>query len=137
MRSLIQIYKSSLLVLLNSVFLCIGLIIALLPGKKTRLEAGTASMSLWTRWACAILGIRLRKTGLHNFPKGSLIVANQCSYLDILVLGSLVPGVFAIRQEVAAWPLLGRLSHQTRKAVSLRAYESIRAGYESLLTDSP
>jgi len=67
-------------------------------------------MSIWARSAWAILGIRIRKTGLHQFPQGSFIVANHCSYLDILVLGSLIPGVFVAKQEVASWPLLGRLS---------------------------
>lgn len=110
MRSLIKIFKATLLALLNLIFICIGLVIAALPAAKIRLRAGAAAMMAWAKWASAILGIRVRKTGPHPCPKGSFIVANHCSYLDILVLGSLVPGVFVAKQEVAEWPILGRLS---------------------------
>jgi len=105
-----RIYKAALLFLLNLLFLCVGFIISLLPAGKRRLQMSSTLMSLWARSACAILGIRIKKTGLHQFPQGSFIVANHCSYLDILVLGSLIPGVFVAKQEVASWPMLGWLS---------------------------
>lgn len=105
-----RIYKATLLFLLNLLFLCVGFIISLLPAGKRRLQMSSTLMSLWARSACAILGIRIRRTGLQPFLRGSFIVANHCSYLDILVLGSLIPGVFVAKQEVAAWPVIGRLS---------------------------
>jgi 1-acyl-sn-glycerol-3-phosphate acyltransferase len=36
-----------------------------------------------------------------------LAAANHLSYLDILVLGSLWPGVFVAKHEIARWPLFG------------------------------
>jgi 1-acyl-sn-glycerol-3-phosphate acyltransferase len=38
-----------------------------------------------------------------------LVVANHVSYFDVVVLGSLIPGVFLAKSEVGHWPLLGRL----------------------------
>ena len=67
-------------------------------------------MSIWARWACAILGIRIRKTGLDRIPPGAFVVANHCSYLDILVLGSLCPAVFVAKKEVESWLLIGPLA---------------------------
>jgi 1-acyl-sn-glycerol-3-phosphate acyltransferase len=44
-------------------------------------------------------------------PAGvELLVANHQSYLDILVLGSLYPGRFVAKSEIAGWPFLGHLA---------------------------
>ncbi len=110
MRGIVKIYKATLLVLLNLASLIPGLMLAVFPKKNFRIRAATACMSIWARYACSILGIRIRKTGFQKIPAGSFIVANHCSCLDILVLGNLIPGVFVAKQEIAAWPLLGWLS---------------------------
>jgi len=39
-----------------------------------------------------------------------LYIANHVSYLDIFLLGSIVPGYFVAKSEVAGWPLLGKLA---------------------------
>jgi 1-acyl-sn-glycerol-3-phosphate acyltransferase len=39
-----------------------------------------------------------------------LFVANHASYLDIPVLGSLLPAAFVAKAEVAEWPLIGTLA---------------------------
>ncbi len=111
MRGIVRVYKVVLIILLNIAFLLPGLVVLAFPGKNIRIRAGSAGMSVWARYACSILGIRIKKTGIGNIPPGSLIVANHCSYLDILVLGSLISGVFVAKQEIASWPLLGWLSH--------------------------
>ena len=43
-----------------------------------------------------------------NFPK--LLVCNHASYLDILILGSLIKTSFVAKKEVSSWPLLGILA---------------------------
>ncbi len=73
------------------------------------LRARAKCMSLWSRCACLALGIRVKTEGIREIPAGSFIIANHCSYLDILILGSLTPGVFVSKTEVAYWPLIGRL----------------------------
>jgi 1-acyl-sn-glycerol-3-phosphate acyltransferase len=110
MRGIIKTYKVILLLLLHIASIFVGLIIAIFPNNGIRIRVATACMSIWASYTCSILGIRIKKIGLQRIPPGSLIVANHCSYLDILVLGSLIPGVFVAKQEVASWPLLGWLS---------------------------
>ena len=61
---------------------------------------------LWCRIGCACFGIRRVIHG--KAPRGVFVAAsNHLSYLDILVLGSLWPGVFVAKREIASWPLLG------------------------------
>ena len=40
----------------------------------------------------------------------TLFVANHSSYLDVPVLGALIPAAFAAKSEVAGWPLIGTLA---------------------------
>lgn len=64
------------------------------------------SCQAWCRAGCALLGVRLEVRGRP--PGGRFLAAsNHLSYLDILVLGSLWPGVFVAKQEIASWPLFG------------------------------
>lgn len=133
MRGVVKIFKAALLVLLNLGFLCLGLIIVILPAKDYRLRAGARCMSTWAGWACAIMGLRIRRTGLNRIPQGSLIVANHCSYLDILVLGSLCPAVFVAKKEVESWLLIGPLArlagtvfvNRTSKMTTISAMEEL------------
>jgi lyso-ornithine lipid O-acyltransferase len=113
MRGIVKIFKATLLILLNLVFLCVGLVISMFPAKDYRLRARTTCMSICARWACAILGIRIRKTGLDRILPGSFVVANHCSYLDIPVLGSLFPSAFLAKKEVESWLLIGPLARLT------------------------
>lgn len=64
----------------------------------------------WARVLCAVLGIRVEVVG--DFPRGwnGLAVANHLGYADILVLGSILPGAFVSKAEVARWPLIGILA---------------------------
>lgn len=57
-----------------------------------------------------LLGIEVVSRGTPTAAPGSLFVANHASYLDILVLGSLVQGAFIAKREVAGWPGIGLLA---------------------------
>jgi len=46
-------------------------------------------------------------------PKTGLLVCNHLTYLDILLLGSLTPGVFVSKYEVRHWPVLGWFSRMS------------------------
>ena len=61
-----------------------------------------------------LLGFRVRMHGAISTAKPTLFVANHASYLDIPVLGSLVPGAFVAKSEVANWPLFGFLAKLQR-----------------------
>ena len=66
------------------------------------------------RVCCRLLGIHVQAQGLVSRDQPVLFVANHASYLDIVVLGSLIPGSFVAKAEIAGWPLFGLLAKLQR-----------------------
>jgi 1-acyl-sn-glycerol-3-phosphate acyltransferase len=61
-----------------------------------------------------IIGLKIDRVGNISGDKKVLFVSNHLSYLDIIILGSLIPGRFIAKSEVANWPIFGFLSKITR-----------------------
>jgi 1-acyl-sn-glycerol-3-phosphate acyltransferase len=57
-----------------------------------------------------ILGLRVEVIGRPSGDRPTLFVSNHSSYLDIIVLGSLIPGSFVAKTEVSKWPFFGVLA---------------------------
>jgi len=66
------------------------------------------------RMVCTILGIRVRVHGGRSTVTPTLYVCNHVSYLDIEVLGGLIPGSFVAKAEVATWPFFSTLAKAQR-----------------------
>ena len=66
------------------------------------------------RGCCRILGFRVRVIGKPTRERPVLFAANHVSYTDITILGSLIPGAFIAKKEVANWPLFGWLAKLQR-----------------------
>jgi 1-acyl-sn-glycerol-3-phosphate acyltransferase len=66
------------------------------------------------RWCCRILGLRIRVIGTPTCERPVLYAANHISYTDITVLGSVIPGSFIAKSEVARWPFFGWLAKLQR-----------------------
>jgi len=66
------------------------------------------------RRCCRILGLDVRQIGQPTGERPVLFAANHTGYLDIAVLGSLIPGSFVAKSEVAGWPLFGWLAKLQR-----------------------
>lgn len=63
----------------------------------------------WHGLALRALGVRLTVAG--NAPSQPVvIVANHCSWLDIIVLGHVFRASFISKEEVIRWPVVGRLA---------------------------
>jgi 1-acyl-sn-glycerol-3-phosphate acyltransferase len=81
---------------------------------------GTSASSLEQRareltWVCenlcALTGVRPRVQG--EVPRGPcVLVSNHVSYLDPMVLGSLVPCAPIAKAEVDGWPLVGEVARR-------------------------
>jgi len=85
----------------------------LVPCLASRALAGRAPPPLvrsWHRGCCALAGLRVRVRGTPVAAGSTLFVANHVSYLDIVVLGSLVAAGFVAKAEVARWPLVGQIA---------------------------
>lgn len=66
------------------------------------------------RRCCRILGIDVRRIGEPVDARPVLFASNHVSYADITVLGSLIPGSFVAKSEIARWPLFGWLAKLQR-----------------------
>ncbi|HXC28434.1 MAG TPA: lysophospholipid acyltransferase family protein [Stellaceae bacterium] len=66
------------------------------------------------RVCCRILGYDVRQIGEPVSPHPVLFASNHVSYTDITVLGSLIPGSFVAKSEIAGWPFFGWLAKLQR-----------------------
>lgn len=66
------------------------------------------------RWCCRILGFRIRVIGTPTAERPVLFAANHISYTDITILGSVIPGSFIAKAEVADWLFFGWLAKLQR-----------------------
>ncbi|MFT9440225.1 MAG: lysophospholipid acyltransferase family protein [Acetobacter papayae] len=85
---------------------------------------GTAKIR-WTRviWGvlCKILGLRIRVIGERAGTVGGpaarkrgerpvIYIANHMSWLDVPILGTLLPSVFVAKGDIEKWPVMGLIS---------------------------
>jgi 1-acyl-sn-glycerol-3-phosphate acyltransferase len=66
------------------------------------------------RLCARVFGFRVLARGKPVDTKPVLFVGNHTSYLDIMVLGTLIDGSFIAKAEVATWPLFGLLARLQR-----------------------
>ncbi len=66
------------------------------------------------RVACRLIGVEVEMRGAAPVAGRALFVGNHASYLDIPVLGSVLPGFFVAKREVAGWPGIGPLARIAR-----------------------
>jgi 1-acyl-sn-glycerol-3-phosphate acyltransferase len=69
---------------------------------------------IYHRICCRLMGIDIATVGTMSRHRPTLFVSNHTSYLDITVLGALIPGSFVAKTEVATWPLYGWLAKLQR-----------------------
>ncbi len=68
-----------------------------------------------------LIGLHAVVRGIVAAPPPVLFVSNHTSYLDIAVLGALVPASFVAKREVANWPFFGLLAKLQRTVFIDRA----------------
>jgi 1-acyl-sn-glycerol-3-phosphate acyltransferase len=68
---------------------------------------------VYHRLCCRIFGIRLKVEGRRHAGV-TLFAANHLSYLDITVLGAVLPASFISKDDVREWPLFGTLAKLQR-----------------------
>jgi len=91
-------------------FLVAGLLFPLLPARTCN-----ALVQFWSRVLLVALGLRLEVhhdagAGPIAATRGSLLVINHISWVDVFVVAALTPARFVAKAEIARWPLLGRFA---------------------------
>jgi 1-acyl-sn-glycerol-3-phosphate acyltransferase len=88
---------------------------------------------------CADNGVVIERRGVVP-PPGCVVVANHVSYVDTIVLPSVLPCTCIAKSEVAGWPLIGAMTRQlgvlfvvrdsawSGAVVLRRAIRALRAG---------
>jgi 1-acyl-sn-glycerol-3-phosphate acyltransferase len=57
-----------------------------------------------------LLGLNVSIKGQPSSNRPLLVVANHVSWLDIVVISSILPAIFVTQHGVASWPVFGRLA---------------------------
>ena len=65
---------------------------------------------IFHKFLLKILGIRLSIKGKPSERKPLILIGNHCSYLDIIILGSVLPVCFVAKSEIKGWFLFGTLA---------------------------
>lgn len=86
-----------------------ALILWLLFPRLGREEQGL-HVQRWAKRMLLILRIEVRCDGVPATAGACLVVSNHISWLDVLVIQSVLPGVFVAKTEVQRWPVIGKLS---------------------------
>lgn len=81
----------------------------LLPGRGKR-----QFPRFFHRMMCRLLGLKVQVIGTPSTDGPVLFLANHASWLDIIVLGSVVEGCFVSKAEVGQWPLFNVVSRLGR-----------------------
>lgn len=59
------------------------------------------------RFLCRLLRIKVRVNGAPVRDRAVLFVSNHVSWIDIVVIGSVLPVAFVAKSDVRKWPLVG------------------------------
>lgn len=81
---------------------------------------------------CRIFGFDVKVRGERSDTRPTLYIANHASYIDIVVLASVIPGSFVAKAEVASWPLFGTLARLQRTVFVERRGRAARAQRDSI-----
>ncbi|HEV7419997.1 MAG TPA: lysophospholipid acyltransferase family protein [Mycobacterium sp.] len=75
-----------------------------LPGKSR-------AQRIYCRMVLRCLGVRITVSGgpIRNLP-GVLVVSGHVSWVDVFVIGAVLPGSFVARADLVDWPALGFLA---------------------------
>ena len=88
-------------------------ILVFFPKNKLHLKKIHFSIAVvWMRILIFIFGLQIQSKGEKN--DGALVfVCNHVSFLDIIVLNSILPVSFVAKSEIENWPIIGHLASKT------------------------
>jgi 1-acyl-sn-glycerol-3-phosphate acyltransferase len=98
-----------------------------LPGRAKERFAKT-----YWRGVAAILGVKLTVQGELTASRPAVFIANHCSWIDVVALGSILPGCFVAKAEIARWPLISWIARLGRTVFVSRARKTLGQERDSL-----
>ncbi|TWD55607.1 lyso-ornithine lipid acyltransferase [Agrobacterium vitis] len=101
-----------------------------LIGLKFDLKLRRVLPRYWHRFACLVLGLKVRVHGAPLRKRPLMLASNHTSWSDILALSSIDDMVFIAKTEVADWPIFGTLA-KLQKSVFVRREEKRATGHQA------
>ncbi len=96
----------------------VGFTLLCLPVQLVAVALGASAQTRFPVWyhrrCLRILGVQIEVRGERSVQNPTLFVANHGGYIDISLLGALIPGSFVAKTEVGTWPLFGLLAKLQR-----------------------
>jgi len=133
MSSIRKFYRTILLGFL----LIIGIILTVVFLRNTRHTSGIANsiVATWLGTVARSLGVRIKTYG-SALPEKTLFVSNHISWLDILILGNLIPVHFLSKHEVKSIPVIGWLATRAGTLYIKRGCKVSASDSSSEITDA-
>lgn len=91
--------------------------------------------ALWHRSMLRLVQMRLSVVGKPVTGEPMIYISNHASYVDVIVLGSLVEGCFVAKSEVAGWPFFGWLAKVGRTVFVQRERRSTSGNQRDTLVN--
>ena len=89
------------------------LILIFFPKSNTSLKPLHHKISQnWMKILIMLFGLKIIAKGGIS-PKARAFVSNHISFLDIIVLNSIIPSNFVAKSEIKSWPVIGHLAGKT------------------------
>lgn len=82
---------------------------------------------IYHRGCLFLFGISVFIRGEPARGTSILFVANHCGYIDIAIMGALVPCVFVAKMEISQWPFFGILA-RLQRTIFVNRQDYLRAG---------
>ncbi len=103
-------------------------LLLLLPGRAKERFA-----QIYWRGMSGILGLHITVVGKLAPSRPALYVSNHSSWLDIAVLGAVLPGCFVAKAAIAHWPLFNWVAKLGRTVFVSRSRSGVSRERETLL----
>lgn len=103
------VFRLTLYVLWNLIMVPVQMV-TLLVSKR----AAKRVPVIYHRNCLRIQGVKVARHGRPERKRGTLYVANHTGYLDITVLGALLPVSFVAKSDIKGWPVFGVLARLQR-----------------------
>ena len=133
MSGIRKLYRTLLLGLL--IITGIVLTIIFLHRDRHPSDFSSTVVSNWLGLVARTLGVKIKTSG-KALPEKTLFVANHISWLDILILGKLIPVHFLSKHEVKSIPLIGWLATRAGTLYIKRGCKDSASDASSEITDA-
>ena len=94
---------------------CVAMLLPAVPLLAVPLPGRSRTQRIYCRLVLRCLGVRITTSGgpIRNLS-GVLVVSGHVSWVDIFVIGAVLPGSFVARADLIEWPALGYVARRLK-----------------------